>query len=769
MNNQKLLHCRRRTVLILTLMVGISCLIIFRRYLFGGEPIVWIDIGSDTSQLYIPQYAGIIHQMKAGDFSFWNWRDGFGVNMNLFNLTNPMLLLVYLYGLIRGVNHLAGFMVYILCLEMYLSALFAYFYLSAFHFDERAKCLASYMYGFSGFILIWGQHFQFGSIYLLLPLMLLMTERMLRNQKAWKALTLMTALVVVNSMYTGYMTLLTCAGYVVVRLWMREKDGFLHWLKDTVRTGLAMLLGVGISGFALLPSAIPIFTVTSRMKSDLSIWQKLFLTELPRNYYKALYYRLFATTGMGISDYHGFSNYYEDPCLFFSTLFILLAIQYVFLIPGIQTSKKNRVLRYAAGAFTILAAGTATVGVVMNGFSGSFSRYMFLMMPYFALVSAETLHEILVRKRISLLGLILGLAVIGVSYWKIYHAGFYPEDNEHIKVLLATGAGMGVLLFFLAKAGRRNLIRILEAALGVLLMINVISDGASNFQYRYTIRQCKYHEEVSDLDTTLAIWQIRQDDPEFYRIEKNYHATDGMDGMLQDYDSVSGYNSTQNGNVQRYVQTYWPTLGYKDQNHYLFVNGMENLPQSELTGVRYVLAEHKTDKIPGFAFQRMIGKIAVFQNKEVRNLATYYPKERTEQRPVTGEGTGPVSGKIAVNFADRDQKADISLPRPKNSGKLTGTLKAPEDGYLFLAVPYENGWSVSIDQKGAEKLLADEGFTAVKVTKGTHTFSVTYHCPGVRSGLCMTAASFALFLALAFLEEAKTRKKKAETQKATLV
>lgn len=757
MAERKLLHFQLRTVLILTLMVGISCLMIFRRYLFGGEPIAWIDIGSDTSQLYIPQYAGIIHQIKAGDFSFWNWRDGFGVNMNLFNLTNPTLMLVYLYGAIRGVSHIPGILVYVLCLEMYLSSLFTYLYLSAFHVDEGAKCLSSYMYGFSGFILIWGQHYQFGCIYFLLPLMLLLTERMLRDTKAWKALTFMTALVVVNSMYTGYMTLLMCACYVMVRLFMMETNGFFHWLKKTVKTALAMILGVGISGFALLPSAIPIFTVTSRMKSNLTVFEKLFMTALPRDYYKALYYRLFTTTGMGISDYHGFTNYYEDPCLFFSTLFILLAVQYVFLIPNMRSSRKNKIVRYAAAAFTVFAAGTATVGVMMNGFAGSFSRYMFLMMPYFSVVSAETLDEILKRKRISFVALLIGTAAVAVSYWKIYEAGFYPEDNEHIKMLFVTGILMAALLLLLSKAKRGILLPVLEGALGVVLMMNVISDGLSDFEYRYSVSQSDYQSEAFDEDTARAVQEIRKEDPQFYRIEKMYHATDGMDGMLEDYPSVSAYNSTQNGNIQNYVNTYWPALGYKDLNHYLFANGSDNLPQSELTGVRYILSKDQNEQIPGFAFEKMIGKIAVFKNSEVNNIASYYPSEKAEQRPISGNEIGSVKDKIAVNFADRDASSSVSIPKPLSSGLIRGTVKAREDGYLFLAIPYENGWSISVDQKSADKILADEGFTAVKLSKGTHEVVAKFSCPGFRAGIGLSLVSLAAFAGAACYEKRKRR------------
>lgn len=744
-----------RTVLILTVMVGISCLVIFRRYLFGGEPIAWIDIGSDTSQLYLPQYAGIIHQLKSGDFSLWNWRDGFGVNMNLFNLTNPMLILVYLYGAIRGIPHLAGVMVWILCLEMYLSGLFTYLYLSVFPLDERAKCLSSYMYAFSGFILIWGQHYQFGAIYFLVPLMLLFTERMIRNAKAWKALVIMTAVVVVNSMYTGYMTLLMCAAYVMLRFWMREEKGFVHWLKRTVQVALTMILGVGVSAFALLPSAIPIFTVTSRMKSNLTVFQKLFLTELPRSYYKALFYRTFTTTGMGISDYHGFTNYYEDPCLFFSTLFILLAIQYIFLIPGMKLTKRNRVLRYVMAGMAVLSAGTATVGVLMNGLAGSFSRYMFLFMPYFACVSAETLHEIFQKHRVSIAALLLGLAAIAVSYWKIYHAGFYPEDNEHIKVLLASGGVMGILLLPAAKLQRKTLIAVTDTALGVLLMVNVISDGASDFEFRYSTAQCQYHQEISDKDTIRAIEEIQKDDPQFYRIEKTYHAVDGMDGMVQDYPSVSGYNSTQNGNIQKYVETYWKDLIYKDQNHYLFENGRDNAPQSNLTGVKYVLAEKKNAKINGFSFDRMIGDIAVFKNAEVENIASFYPDHAAAEEKITGDEVGAVTKKITVEYKDRDKASEISLPKPSNSGSLKGTVKAGEDGYLFLAVPYENGWTVSVDGQEQQMLLADEGFIAVHLPEGTHTVTVRFRSPGLSAGIAISICSLVILIFLGILEQRK--------------
>ena len=65
-------------IVILLVMVSLTCALVFRNFLFGEEYFIFDDIGSDTAQQYIAQYASIIDHIRSGDFSLWNFDYGFG-------------------------------------------------------------------------------------------------------------------------------------------------------------------------------------------------------------------------------------------------------------------------------------------------------------------------------------------------------------------------------------------------------------------------------------------------------------------------------------------------------------------------------------------------------------------------------------------------------------------------------------------------------------------------------------------------------------------
>ena len=140
---EKITRIDKKTVLLLLLVTGATCLVVFRRYLFGNELLIFEDIGSDTSQQYMMQYATIIGRLRAGDLSLWNMDYGFGANMYMLNLFNPLLMILYLIGALFGYGVLPGLMAWWYVAEILLAAFCGYLYLSVFSLGEKAKAAAA--------------------------------------------------------------------------------------------------------------------------------------------------------------------------------------------------------------------------------------------------------------------------------------------------------------------------------------------------------------------------------------------------------------------------------------------------------------------------------------------------------------------------------------------------------------------------------------------------------------------------------------------------
>ena len=211
MNESFQLKLNKKTMLLLSAVIGATCILIFREYIFGNRILAFYDIGSDTAEQYLSLYAMLIRKLQSGDFSLWGADNGFGINLNMLNMTNPALMIVYFTGAIIGTERMPYILVWVYMLEIFAAGLCCYLYLSVFRLEEASKAMAAYMYCFSGFIMVWGQHYQFAIVPTLLILEMLFIERCIRCPRKWKGLTLMTAVLVFNSMYIAYMSLIFCA------------------------------------------------------------------------------------------------------------------------------------------------------------------------------------------------------------------------------------------------------------------------------------------------------------------------------------------------------------------------------------------------------------------------------------------------------------------------------------------------------------------------------------------------------------------------------
>ena len=76
------------------------------------------------------------------------------------------------------------------------------------------------------------------------------------------------------------------------------------------------------------------------------------------------------------------------------------------------------------------------------------------------------------------------------------------------------------------------------------------------------------------------------------------------------------------------------------------------------------------------------------------------------------------------------------------------TANADQDKYLFMAVPYSEGWHAEVDGEEVEIMKANIGFMAIPVTQGEHTVELSYRTPYLIAGLGISLFFLVVFLYL---------------------
>ena len=75
------------------------------------------------------------------------------------------------------------------------------------------------------------------------------------------------------------------------------------------------------------------------------------------------------------------------------------------------------------------------------------------------------------------------------------------------------------------------------------------------------------------------------------------------------------------------------------------------------------------------------------------------------------------------------------------------TANMEEDGYLFAAIPYSEGWQAYDNGKQIDVLNADVGFMALQLNAGEHDIQFRYKTPYFRAGLLISILSIIAFIA----------------------
>lgn len=815
-----------RALCFLFLLLSASCSFIFRDYLYGNDLMIFNDIGSDTWQQYIMNYTSIVNHLRDGSFYLWDFNNGLGINQFNFNLFDPFLMLLYGVGVVLGPAHMLLYINVIQILKIMVAAFAFYWFLSQFSFSVLSKMITSYAYALNGFLLVWGQHYQFGTVVIYFPLMLLFCEKFIQKKKGKALFPVMVFLCGIYSVYFTYMCLAATGLYLLFRILML--DG-LTWKERIQRFLLGcaeMIMGVGMSLVVFLPMAEVLLDVSSRLESDrtglLDFLRQCF-TPYSRKFYLSMLKRMFSSNlqngyGLAKGPQQYVMNYYEDPVLFCSTLAVFLNVQFLAVLRKADMTKRAKRVLYGVAALILVGTALPVGGTVFNYFTLPTQRYTFVLMTVFLLLMAWMWDYMRKGGKLNLVLILAVTALMGWAYWCGYEQAGFQEYRTNILILTVTGILTAVCLTLLCFLKDTQIRNVILGVMGVVLVVNVVSEGGTNYQNRVTMKktdvpaevmvqetqryeemrtsddkEIKYRAEIEKpqdffremyrVDLADCLNYLKENDPTFYRVEKDYiSGTVSMDSSGQGYRGISTYNSVMNGNVKEFVETCYPELFFADHNHYTFWNNVDDNWLAAFLGVKYILSGNGEPDETKYKLLDQVGSLYIHENVLDAQTAHFYTQDISEEslkelcteenrEELLGEaialedGTeiGDASESQTLKSEEQEtaeQNSSVTLDAPQKDSVVTGSVHAEADGYALFMIPYEKGWSLTIDGEKAELLRGDIGFLACEVPEGDHTILLTFEAPGLKAGTIGSVLFWILFAQsrLLIIRKNKTRK-----------
>lgn len=105
-----------------------------------------------------------------------------------------------------------------------------------------------------------------------------------------------------------------------------------------------------------------------------------------------------------------------------------------------------------------------------------------------------------------------------------------------------------------------------------------------------------------------------------------------------------------------------------------------------------------------------------------------------------------------IVFEDNSLTCNVSVPENSIGNNIDDSANAiAESEYLFVRLPYSEGWHATIDGVETEIIKANYGFMAVKLSAGEHAIEFDYETPLLRVGAILSALGIAVLIVLAVI------------------
>lgn len=657
-------------ILVIALLVS-SC-IMFHSYLFGEDLMIFDDIGSDTWQQYSMHYGSIINHLRSGNFSFWDFTNGFGTSFFSLNLFDPTLILLYILGTIFGHARMLLCINYVQVLRILAAGWMFYRFMMKFSFSRQARFAAAYIYGLNGYLLVWGQHYQFGIVTIYLPMLLLFAEKFLRREKGGILFPAAVCLSAMDSVYFSYMSLIGTGFYLLFRVWMI--DGW-NW-KARIGRFLAgcgrILMGIAMSAVTFLPTVYVLTNVSSRISEEgkgILAWLHSLFSVYSRDYYSTLALRIFSShfeDSHFFMDGGGFQNYYEAPVLFCCTLTVFLAVQFLAVFWRSAYSRRCKAAVYTAAALMVFCVLMPWGGTVFNAFVMPTNRYTFVLIPFLLLASVWMWDYLKTGGKVNLFALVLVEILLVYAAYTGYQYGELKVYRNNAIILGVSGSVMALCLLFLAYAKKKLVCRMMTGVLGIAIVLNVMSEGAAAYTDRVNLRKedtppkemqalAEEYQKLADtygdrkvremmdrpqdffnvtypVDIPEILKYIKETDPEFCRVEKDYcSGTVAMDSLVQGYRGISTYNSVMNKNIREFVSVCYPEMNDPNEAHYVFWKNADDNWFAAFTGVRYLISREPDLDASRYELIKPFQHLYLYKNVLDSDVARFYDTAISEE------------------------------------------------------------------------------------------------------------------------------------------
>lgn len=85
------------------------------------------------------------------------------------------------------------------------------------------------------------------------------------------------------------------------------------------------------------------------------------------------------------------------------------------------------------------------------------------------------------------------------------------------------------------------------------------------------------------------------------------------------------------------------------------------------------------------------------------------------------------------------------------SSSLEGDIVMKQDGLILFSIPFDQGWTVKVDNRETKAVAVADGLLAVRAKAGIHNLELSYVSPGFYSGAILSIGGIGIFIVFCWI------------------
>jgi uncharacterized membrane protein YfhO len=760
-------------------LVTAACL--FVPYMIMSEG--YFTFYGDFNVQQIPFYQECHRALKSGDI-LWNWNTDLGVNTvasySFYLWGSPFFWLTLPFPN-SFVPYLMG---PLLILKFACAALAAYLYLRRFTRTPDAAQIGGLLYAFSGFSVynIFFNHFHEAIIYF--PLLLLSLELFITENKRFIFAIMVFLCAIANYFFFFGMVIFT-----VIYFFVRLFSGAIK-LKVSRFFALAFeaVLGLCLAACILLPSLMAL-TDNPRISNTLIGWNAIM-------YGKEQIYANILQCFFFPPDIPARPVFFPGAEVKWSSLGGWLPL---FSMVGVFTffsSRKNHWLRRVIG-ISIFMALVPILNSVFYAFNTAYyARWYYMPILLMCLMTVTMFEDSKANWSFGykwVLGITLAVSLV---------IGFFPQRNDEGKIIyglytqakdltyivrfwiscLIAVASLVILgqLIKILKEKPKAFYKISTACVCIISIIYGNVFIATGRAHSYDVK-----EIVID---SLIEGEVYLEDNKNFRID-TFDCVDNT-SMFLGYSGINAFHSVVPASITKFYDYIGieRSVASRPESDYYAIRGLLSVKYllNRKSGESFVDTETDETAMPGYKYLKTESGYYVYENE---NYIPYgfsydYYMDYDFCNQFQNQNRANMMLKAILLTDEQIEKyghlmKDISEPEEDSTKALifgdeyyvedcedlaktsayhfetdnhgfTAKVSREKETLVFFSVPFDKGWSATVNGQKAEIEQVNVGFMAVKVPAGESAIRFNYQPPALKLGLLITIGSCILFIIYIF-------------------